>query len=65
MAFCPAILQLIGIIAALAKLADKPTALGTVKKHGFSAALALNLASTYVEVRDENRRSHRTDYRLG
>lgn len=38
---------------------------GLLKSVGFAAALALNLASAYVEVRDENRRSRRTDYRLG
>ncbi|MFL9912756.1 hypothetical protein [Paraburkholderia sp. RL17-337-BIB-A] len=31
--------------------------LGLLKSVGFSAALALNLASAYAEVRDENRRS--------
>jgi hypothetical protein len=36
-----------------------------LKSVGFSAALALDLASAYVEVHDENRRSPRTDYRLG
>lgn len=38
---------------------------GLLKSVGFSATLTLNLASAYVEVRDENRRSRRTDYRLG
>ena len=34
-------------------------AMGPLKSVGFSAALALILASAYVEVRDENRRSRR------
>jgi hypothetical protein len=38
---------------------------GLLKSVGFSATLTLNLASAYVEVRDGNRRSRRTDYRLG
>lgn len=38
---------------------------GLLESVGFSAALALNLASAYAEVRDEDRRSCRTDYRLG
>ena len=38
---------------------------GLLKGVGFSTALALNLASAYVEVRDANRRLRRTHYRLG
>jgi hypothetical protein len=39
--------------------------MGLLKSVGFSAALALNLASAYAEVRDKNRYSRRIDYRLG
>ena len=39
--------------------------LGLLKKRGVFGAVALGLADVYAEVRDENRRSRRIDYRLG